>query len=65
VRAGLRDVLRPQPPVEVDLCVQALEVRVLGFAEAGHEPAVYEQRRIGTFGTASKAWPSEVTDLLG
>ena len=37
VRARLREILRPQPPVEVDRGVQALEVRVLGFAEAGQE----------------------------
>ena len=40
VRARLRDVLRPQPPVEVDRGVQALEVGVLGFAEAGHGRSV-------------------------
>ena len=36
VRARLRDVLRPQPPVEADRGVQALEVAVLGLVEAGH-----------------------------
>ena len=34
VRARLGDVVRPQPPVEPDRGVQALEVGVLGLAEA-------------------------------
>ena len=36
VRAGLLDVLRPQPPVEAQRGVQTPEVGVLGLAEAGH-----------------------------
>ncbi len=36
VGARLGDVLRPQPPVEPDRGVQALEVGVLGLAEARH-----------------------------
>ena len=36
VRARLRDVLRPQPPVEADRGVQAPEVGMLGLMEAGH-----------------------------
>ena len=47
VGARLRDVLRPQPPVEGDRGVQALEVRVLGLVEARHAAAVY-----------AASWPS-------
>ncbi len=36
VGARLRDVLRPQPAVEAQRGVQALEVGMLGLAEAGH-----------------------------
>jgi hypothetical protein len=40
VRARLREVLRPQPPIEVDRGVQALKVGMLGFFEAGHGRSV-------------------------
>ena len=48
VRARLGDVLRPQPPVEGDRRVQALEVGVLGLGEAGHRAPVYEAANAGS-----------------
>ena len=45
VRARLRDVLRPQAPIEVDRGVQPLEVGVLGLVEARHGRAVYGDAR--------------------
>ena len=47
VRARLRDVLRPQPPVEVDRRVQALEVGMLGLVEARHGRSVYASPHSG------------------
>ena len=39
VCAGLRDVVRPQPPIEADRGVQRLEGRVLWLGEARHAGA--------------------------
>ena len=44
VRARLGDVVRPQPPVEVDRGVQPLKIGVLGLAEAGHVPESMDAR---------------------
>ena len=48
VGARLRDVLRPQTPVEADRGVHADEVGMLGLVEAGHGAAVYAAMTAGT-----------------
>ena len=69
VRARLRDVLRPQPPIELDRVVQALEVGVLGLVEARHARSVYGgrarlQHRGEPLGHA-RTWPSLISGKNG
>jgi len=58
VGTRLRDVLRPQAPVEPDRGVQALKVGVLGLAETGHGRSVYAGTRGITFHQPSASDPS-------